>query len=1101
MAEAVPRAPSVVGVLQKDSATTHDTAWQRVLDMGRGPRLHFPVDQSLAALIEAQVARTPQAVCAVHGGQTLRYAELDQRAQSLATRLLRLGVAPGEFVAIVHERGLDFLVAMLGVWKAAAAYVPVDPSYPVERVRYMLQDSQASVAIVSAKALHGLLATGGGLGSVRHTLCMQDLPPLPSTSTPPLPHAAPHSAAYMLYTSGSSGRPKGAIVRHDGAVNHVYAQAHALGVAGISRFLQSAPSSSDISVWQFAGPLLFGGYTVIHDDITDVALLLRTVQQHQLSIIELVPVVMKYFIDYAATLTPEERALPHLRWAMVTGESASVDLVNAWLRLWPHIPVVNAYGPTEAADDVVQAILREPLPPGTVNVPIGRPLANLDIFVLDERLQAVPLGATGEICIAGVGVGAGYWQQPLKTQQSFVANPFAKQPGALGTTLYRSGDLGRWREDGLLECLGRKDDQVQLRGQRIELQEIEAVLREHAGVRDTVVQLVHAETLDAALAAYVVWRTPEAADEPALRSFIATRLPAHMLPRHVVALACLPLNPAGKVDRRALPLPADAAAVPSAASAPPGDGAEATLLHIWQQEFGRADIHTHDNFFDLGGDSLHALGIVVGARAAGLELRTADVLDHPSVAALAQVARRVVAAPAATAQAPALPAIKPLDAQEVEAYLAATPELESLHPLTPPQQAVFMHWMLARDKTTYVDQYCFELEGELDADAWRQAWQLVAQRHRSLRTGFVRSALSQPVQAVHRAVVVPVQQVDARELDAAAVQALAHDEVRRSFTLASSPPMRLLLLRLGASQHRLVWTHHHIVLDGWSMGLVLQEVLLAHAHLSQGQTPLLPAPADTLPYLLQLAALDVAPAQAYWQEMLRGYTGTTSWPPAATPASPAGYGQWDVELDAAALERLAARARRGSWTLTTVLQAAWAATLGRAMQASDLVLGVVTSGRELAVPGIAAMVGMFVTTLPLRVDLNATRTLEAWLDGLQARAVATRQYEQVPLSHIARWSDLEAGGTLFDSLFVMANYPGVAGEPGAPLRLQAGAFRTVPAYALTLVATVGTTLQLRLVHELRRLDTGATQALAQALHAALVCLADGGDPRGSAPRG
>ncbi|WP_043818325.1 amino acid adenylation domain-containing protein, partial [Rubrivivax gelatinosus] len=523
---------------------------------------------TLHALVEARVRQDPEAVCAVHGERRLRRLELDTRANRLARRLVALGVGPGRFVPIVVRRGLDFVVAMLAVWKAGGAYVPVDPTYPEERVRLMLEDCDAEVAIVGAAALARFGTALSACPALRHVVCQREAARAPGAlfslhgpaelaaedlAAPP-PRATPRDAAYMVYTSGSTGRPKGAIVRHDGAVNHLFAQAHALGEAAIARFLQSAPSSSDISVWQFAAPLAFGGCTVILDDATDVAALLLAVRTHGLHLIELVPAVLKYLCEYAAALPEAERALPSLRWAMVTGESAPVALVNAWLALYPGVPVVNAYGPTEAADDVTQAVIAAPLSPRQATVPIGRPLANLDLYVLDERLRPLPVGAPGELCVAGVGVGDGYWHQPGKTAAAFVPNPF---DGAAGPVIYRTGDLARWRDDGSLECGGRLDHQVQIRGQRIELAEIEAQLRRHPALADVVVQAFHDGEGDGRLVAFVVAR--DEVDDAALRAGLAARLPAAMLPSAFVRLDALPLNPAGKVDRHALrPPPARA---------------------------------------------------------------------------------------------------------------------------------------------------------------------------------------------------------------------------------------------------------------------------------------------------------------------------------------------------------------------------------------------------------------------------------------------------------------------------------------------------------------------------------------------------------------
>ena len=1104
---AAPDQPLADVVLQDDAEL------RRLLRDFNGPRLRFPVTQTLAGLIDAQAARLPTTICAVHGERTLSYAELDRTANRMAHLLIDLGVGPGQFVAIVDARGIDFLVAMLAIWKAGAAYIPVDPGYPAERVRYMLQDSEARVAVFGANAIERGL--GSDVPTLQHIICAQ---PPASVATPQatvhgqaalaaqsenaLPPRATHrDPAYMVYTSGSTGRPKGAIVRHDGAINHVYAQAHALGEDGIRRFLQSAPSSSDISVWQFAAPLAFGGVTVIIDDVTDVQQVLHTMRAQRISIIELVPVVLKYFIEYALTLPVAARALPDLRWAMVTGEAPSVELVNAWLRTWPDIPIVNAYGPTEAADDVVQAILREPLPSQTLNVPTGQPLANMDVYLLDEQHRLVPIGAPGEIYIAGVGVGAGYWKQPEKTAHSFITNPFAAMPGTAGPLVYRSGDLGRWHADGTLECLGRNDHQVQLRGFRIELQEIESVLRGHLAISDTVVHAFHDGQGDGQLVAYVVPRAGQQASDTELRAHLAASLAPYMVPAHIVPLERLPLNPAGKVDRRALPSPGAAAlaATEAGPGGKPRNAVEAALVQIWREEFSLPQLNIYDDFFALGGDSLHALGIVVGARAAGLVLRSADVLEQPSVAQLATVARNLApdldGHPARAAPGPRLSAITPLPQHEVEEFLAREPAYESVRPLSPSQRALFVHWMLSRDKSAYVDQYAFELEGPLDVDAFRAAWQQVVRRHSTLRTAFLRSVLSQPVQAARREVDVDVTLFDAEALSAAELQALAQAEVSCGFTLAQPAQMRLLLLRLGAKQHRLLWTHHHIVLDGWSMGLLMQEVLALHQSLSLGGSVALPAPAETARYSEWLDRLDISGSEAYWSELLRGRGAAPRWRvPAPDPAS-SGYGQCDVELSANSSAALALQARRQGLTLTTLLQAAWGCTVAHLTGRDDVLFGVVSSGREIALPGIATMVGLFVTTLPMRFAVQAERATRDWLAGLQTHATDLRRHEHVPLSQIGRWSDVPTGQAMFETLFVMSNYPGLQAKPDAALCVRPGEFRTVPAYPLSLIVTPGDRLALRLVHERRRLDAASAAKLAALLMQLLEHMARGDDPR------
>lgn len=1067
-------------------------------------RAAFPVHRTLGELVQEQAARTPRAICAAHGDLSLDFAQLDARSNRVAHLLRALGVGPGRFVAILDFRGLDFVVAMVAIWKAGGAYIPVDPSYPEDRVRYMLADSEATVAIAGQAAigrLGGVLDATPSLADVVCPAAPDDRSPgagrrwqlhgaaalatQPAAALPAI--ATPTDPAYMIYTSGSTGRPKGAIVRHDGAVNHLFAQAHALGAESVARFLQSAPSSSDISVWQFAAPLVLGGTTVIVDDATDVENLHRQVRRHGLHILELVPAVLKYLVEFARSLPAAERGLPSLRWAMVTGESASVELVNAWLSVYPGIPVVNAYGPTEAADDITQAIIRAPLPANQVTVPIGRPLANVDIYLLDERLEPVPIGAPGEICVAGIGVGDGYWKQPDKTAAAFVPNPF---PGAAGPTIYRTGDLGRLRDDGSIECLGRLDHQVQLRGFRIELQEIEAVLTGHPAIRDAVVKAFHDGHGDGELVAFLVGRDGQgaAADDASLRTMLGARLPPYMVPARFVRMPALPLNPAGKVDRKAL--------VPPAAAQPgrkldtpfrePEDDVERALATVWAQELGVEAVGRDDDFFALGGDSLAALAIAVGAREAGWHLKSADVLGHPTVARLAAIARPVAAAVVTTAAAVRQPALPPLESALREAFLADHPQYEDVQPLTPSQQGIFLHGLLTRDKTAYIDQYVYEIDGDLDTEAFAAAWRRLVSRHAALRTAFVRKRVPRPVQAVLRAPELPLQVLDHRNLADPAREAafaqLLRDELARGFDLASPPLMRLVLVRSGEQAYRLVWTHHHLVLDGWSLSLALDEVLQAHDRLRAGtaeedqREPVVPFAR----VIDALAATDLAEEERYWQGLLQGYPGAPKLD-LAPAADGRGFAHAECTLDAGLTHAIDSRARRAGTTPTTVLQLAWAAVLARLGGSEDVVFGVVTSGRELPVPGIDAVLGLLVATLPLRVPASAAAgaELDDRLRQVQALAAGLREHESAPLSLITRAAGLPPGRTLFETLFVMSNFP----EPAAKtrLRLRPGPFRTVPAFPLTLIVVPGDRLLLRLVYDRARCAPAQADAVLRQL--------------------
>jgi amino acid adenylation domain-containing protein len=475
---------------------------RRVLVDFNANRAAFPVDRTLHALFEAEVDAGPDRVAAEHGDRQVSYGALDARANRIAHRLRRLGVERNEFVAILLERGIDFLAAMLGILKSGGAYVPVDPSYPEDRIAYMIAHSAARV-LVSRRGLAAPFLAGPAPALRPVLLDEDDLSAERVTAPPPVNQAT--DRAYMLYTSGSTGLPKGAILRHDGKVNHIYGQFRWLEFHRDSAFLQSAPASSDISVWQFLGPVLIGGRTVIADyeTLCEPAALWALIRARGVTIIELVPVAMAALLAHVATRPAAERASTRLEWAMVTGEAVPPGLVNRWIELFPRVPVVNAYGPTEAADDVCQYVLRAPLAPDARSVPVGTPLANLTMYVLDPHLGLAPIGVPGEICVSGIGVGEGYWREEVRTRQSFVPNPY--RDGGRGDVLYRTGDIGYWRPDGVLECLSRIDEQVKIRGFRIEPGEVEAVIGRHPAVREAVVVAREdAPGGDRRLAAYVV---------------------------------------------------------------------------------------------------------------------------------------------------------------------------------------------------------------------------------------------------------------------------------------------------------------------------------------------------------------------------------------------------------------------------------------------------------------------------------------------------------------------------------------------------------------------------------------------------------------------
>jgi amino acid adenylation domain-containing protein len=622
----------------------------------------YPVYQTINELFEKQVIQTPNNIAVVHEQTQLTYQELNQKANQLAGLLRKLGVKQGEFIGIFQDRDVNFLIAILAIYKAGGAYVPIDSTYPGNRIKYMLANSEVRFLFTDTSLLNVLFDLAKDSFELSSIICLDslianerlvsdrpqlkiynnlDFQHLPNDNIDPINHAG--DPAYMLYTSGSTGLPKGAIVRHDGAINHIYAQFDELQLTEEFSFLQSAPSSTDISVWQFLAPLLIGGKTVIVD-VETVAIpdkLFKALKSEKITVVELVPALFGGLLEYTSELATHERELPDLKWMMVVGEPVSLSWVNKWLQIYPEIKIVNAYGPTEAADDITQFIVNQPFAENQRTVPIGKPLANLNIYVLDEQMQLLPIAAPGEICVSGIGVGAGYWKNEEKTNLSFVPNVFPdtrkKLPPNRQDLIYKTGDLGRWLADGNLEFLGRIDHQVKIRGFRVELGEIETFLNQHPNVRENVVIVQEDVPGNLLIVAYVVPKISPVPSVSELRSFLTEKLPDHMLPSAFVMLENLPLAPSGKVDRKALPKPDNLRPVLETAYVLPRNEMERTIVDIWQKILKVEKVGIQDNFFDLGGHSLNVLQVYSKLRELFKpDLAITDLFKYPTISSISR---------------------------------------------------------------------------------------------------------------------------------------------------------------------------------------------------------------------------------------------------------------------------------------------------------------------------------------------------------------------------------------------------------------------------------------------------------------------------------
>ncbi len=986
---------------------------------------------TLPELFREQVARTPDALALVFGDERLSYAELDVRVERTARVLAGLGAGPERTVAVSLPRSVELVVALLAVHRAGAAYLPLDPDYPADRLAYMLADAQP-VCVIEDR-----------------------LPEGPSGELPTGYH--PSHPAYVIYTSGSTGRPKGVVVPHQGIANRLLWMQAEYGLTAADRVLQKTPSSFDVSVWEFFWPLITGAALVLArpEGHKDPAYLARLIQDESITTCHFVPSMLRAFLD-----EPTAAGASGLRRVLCSGEALPAELAVRFHALVPGVELHNLYGPTEASVDVTATAVLS----GSSRVSIGRPVWNTRAYVLDDALRPVPPGCTGQLYLAGVQLARGYLNRPSLSAERFVADPF----GAPGTRMYRTGDLARWDGGGELEFLGRADDQVKLRGFRIELGEIESVLSSHQSVAHAVVV-----AREGRLVGYVVPAAGGPAPEPAaLRAHAAAELPEHMVPAAFVVLGALPLTPNGKLDRRALPAPDFAAGT---TDTQPRTAREALLCELFAAVLGLERVGVEDDLFALGGDSIVAMQLVGRARAAGLGFTPRDVFRHKSAAGLAAVAGEVSAvAPAADAAL--------LDLTEAElAELGADPAVAELLPLTPLQAGLLFHASFdsgAEVPDVYTVQISHDLDGPLDPAALRAAGQALLDRHANLRAGFRHLASGRPVAVVPRTVTLPWRELDLSGLDPEQFEARWSDllaQERRRFDPAVPPLLRLLLVRCGPERHRLVLSHQHLLLDGWSLPQLMDEL----AELYAGRAPQPVAPYRD--YLAWLAAQDAAASADAWDKALDGLEEPTHLVPADPERAPAVPQTRTLLLTPELTGAVTAVARSRGLTVNTLVQGAWGLLLARLTGRSDVVFGATVSGRPAELEGAESMIGLFINTVPVRARIDESESLAAFLDRLQDQQSQLIPHQYLGLSDIQRRAAL---GDLFDTLVVFESYPGGEG-PGLGaeqgLRSSVRDHRDATHYPLAWAVEPGERLSLTAEYRSDLFDAAAVERITAAM--------------------
>ncbi|WP_396931709.1 amino acid adenylation domain-containing protein [Mycolicibacterium sp.] len=1010
-----------------------------------------PASPTIPALFAAQVAHARDAVALSFDGRSWTYGELDKATDRFALLLVGRGIGPGQRVAVLLPRSADAIVSILAVLKTGAAYVPIDPAAPSARMQLVLADAEPAAAITNSELAGRLAGHDVAIIDVRG-MCEAAQP---DSSGVALRGPAPDDIAYLIYTSGTTGVPKGVAIMHRN-VAQLMESLHAAPLPTTRVWSQCRSYGFDVSIQEIFGALLGGGRLVVVPETVA-----RAPEDLQARLVSEGVNVFSTTPSEVGMLSPDVLESVSL---IIGAEACPTALRDQWA---PGRVMINAYGPTETTVDVA---LSSPLTAGSDAVPIGPPISGAALFVLDGWLRPVPPGAVGELYVAGRGVGVGYTGRAGLTGSRFVACPF----GAFGARMYRTGDLVWWGDDGQLRYVGRADEQVKIRGYRIELGEIRSVLASLAGVEQAVVIVREDRPGEKRLVGYVTGSV-----EPAtLRVAMAERLPEYMVPAAIVAIDALPLTVNGKLDRRALPAPEFSDAGHYRA---PTTAVEETLTGIYATVLGVQRVGVDDSFFNLGGDSLSAMRLIAAVNAAvNTRLSVRAVFEAPTVAQLAARIGGAEAEPDLLVSSG--PAAMP------SPVVAATSSGGSMRiadvlPLTPLQQGLLFHASASSGgDDVYAVQLYISLAGPLDEKRLAAAVQAAVARHPNVAARFSQK-FAEPVQVIPADPVVPWQYF---ELDAAGgdveaqIATVCAAERLAVCELGNEPAFRAALIRIAPEQYRFVMTNHHIVLDGWSLPILLGEVFASY----YGQR--LPPAAPYRRFVSWLAGRDRDAARAAWGQVLAGF----DTPTLVGPANRAEPGRREVAsftVSAQTTKSLGELARSCHTTVSTVLQAAYARVLMSMTGHSDVAFGTTVSGRPDEVLGADSMVGLLINTVPVRAAITASTTTAGLLSQLQNAHAQTLDHQHLALSEIHRATGHDH---LFDTFFVYENYPidaaKLSGADG--LAVTNFAHREYNHYPIAMQAIPGDDLTLRVEYDTGMFDSDAINTLIGRLKRALAAM-------------
>ncbi len=961
--------------------------------------LDIPQDTMLSAVFEEQVLRTPEHTAIRYENQEFSFAELNSEANKLAHFLIQLGIGPESIIGILLDRSINMVIAALAVLKAGGAYVPIDPEYPLDRINYMIQDSDLSLLITHSK-LSDRYEEGSfsvvDLDSDRHRIDLSD-------DTNPKVKVFPEDIAYIIYTSGSTGRPKGVLLHQQGAVNFFMNMIRDFHLEPGKSVLQLASFSFDAATADIFATLLSGStlQLVKKETLLSTNELIQLCNEKKVTTAMIPPSLL--------SILPED-AINSFETIVSVGDACTLELANRWNK---KCRFMNGYGPTEGTIGAVWGVVEDKAY-DSLTAPIGKPLANVKIYIIDSYLHPVPIGVPGEIHISGPGVARGYLNRPDLTAEKFIPDPFSTTAGA---RMYKTGDLARWLPDGQIEFIGRVDFQVKIRGFRIELGEIEAELSKQSSVKDVVVIARGEKAGEKMVVAYLIPQDGETPVPDDLRTALKERLPEYMVPAAFVVLDAFPLTPNGKVNRKALPAP-DAADLSGSEFVAARTPEEELLASIWADVLSLEEVSVESSFFDLGGHSLLATQVISRIQDAfDVELHLRDLFETPTIARIAEKIDQIKKGEAGIAAPP----IEPVDRNQ---------DL----PLSFAQQRLWFLDQLQPNSTAYNIPSALKLLGTLNVQALEASIQEIIARHESFRTTFDDDN-GKPKQIIHTdsdfeldVIDLSVLSKDDRENE---LNRLAQKEAQVVFNLSTGPLFRAVLVKLQDEEHAILFNMHHIISDGWSIGVLIREMVQLYAAFSEGKPSPLPDLEIQYPdfayWQQHWLQGDVLENQIrYWKEQLSGAPPLLELPtdrprPAVQTANGASA---RIEINEDLTGDLKQLSREEGVTVFMTLLAAFHTLLHRYSGQNEVLIGSPIANRTNS--KVEKLIGFFVNTLIFKGDLSDNPEFVELLTQIRETALGAYAHQDTPFEKLVEELQPErdmSHSPLFQVAFAFQNIP------------------------------------------------------------------------------